>query len=82
MTRIFVGAGRSTGIRPQDLVGAITGEFLIGYALMRCLGELFREPDQDVALILGIFSRGTFYSFFMLAAGAALIVGVRLRQKT
>jgi ATP-dependent RNA helicase DeaD len=26
MTRLFVGAGRSAGIRPQDLVGAITGE--------------------------------------------------------
>jgi ATP-dependent RNA helicase DeaD len=26
MARLFVGAGRSAGIRPQDLVGAITGE--------------------------------------------------------
>jgi ATP-dependent RNA helicase DeaD len=26
MTRLFVGAGRSSGIRPQDLVGAIAGE--------------------------------------------------------
>ena len=26
MTRIFVGVGRSNGIRPKDLVGAITGE--------------------------------------------------------
>jgi ATP-dependent RNA helicase DeaD len=26
MSRLFVGAGRSSGIRPQDLVGAITGE--------------------------------------------------------
>ena len=26
MTRLYVGAGRSAGIRPQDLVGAITGE--------------------------------------------------------
>ncbi len=25
-TRVFVGAGRSAGIRPQDLVGAVTGE--------------------------------------------------------
>ncbi len=25
-TRIFIGAGRAAGIRPQDLVGAITGE--------------------------------------------------------
>jgi len=26
MTRLFVGAGRGSGIRPQDLVGAIAGE--------------------------------------------------------
>ncbi|MEJ2859196.1 MULTISPECIES: DEAD/DEAH box helicase [unclassified Saccharothrix] len=26
MTRLFVGAGRSAGIRPQDIVGAIAGE--------------------------------------------------------
>ncbi|MGI9064662.1 MAG: DEAD/DEAH box helicase [Pseudonocardiaceae bacterium] len=26
MTRLFVGLGRSAGVRPQDLVGAITGE--------------------------------------------------------
>ena len=26
MARLFIGAGRSAGIRPQDLVGAITGE--------------------------------------------------------
>ncbi|GAA4223922.1 ATP-dependent RNA helicase DeaD [Streptosporangium album] len=26
MTRLFIGAGRSSGIRPQDLVGAIAGE--------------------------------------------------------
>jgi ATP-dependent RNA helicase DeaD len=30
MTRIFLGVGRSTGIRPQDLVGAITGESCLG----------------------------------------------------
>jgi ATP-dependent RNA helicase DeaD len=26
MTRLYVGVGRSAGIRPQDLVGAIAGE--------------------------------------------------------
>jgi ATP-dependent RNA helicase DeaD len=26
MTRLFVSLGRSAGVRPQDLVGAITGE--------------------------------------------------------
>jgi ATP-dependent RNA helicase DeaD len=26
MTRLFIGAGRTAGIRPQDVVGAIAGE--------------------------------------------------------
>ena len=30
MTRLFVGAGRLGGIRPQDLVGAIAGESELG----------------------------------------------------
>jgi ATP-dependent RNA helicase DeaD len=30
MTRVFLGVGRSIGIRPQDLVGAITGESHLG----------------------------------------------------
>jgi ATP-dependent RNA helicase DeaD len=30
MTRVFLGVGRSVGIRPQDLVGAITGESHLG----------------------------------------------------
>jgi ATP-dependent RNA helicase DeaD len=30
MTRVLLGVGRSTGIRPQDVVGAITGESGLG----------------------------------------------------
>jgi ATP-dependent RNA helicase DeaD len=30
MTRIFIGAGRKTGIRPQDIVGAIANESSLG----------------------------------------------------
>jgi phosphatidylglycerol:prolipoprotein diacylglycerol transferase len=51
--------------------GRLGGEFLVGYALLRALGEVFREPD-DAGLIMGL-SRGTFYSIFVLVAGAALI---------
>ena len=51
--------------------GRLTGEFLIAYAIARAIGEIFREPDAG--LILGL-SRGTFYSFFLIAAGVVLIV--------
>jgi phosphatidylglycerol---prolipoprotein diacylglyceryl transferase len=52
--------------------GRLAGEFFIGYALVRIFCEIFREPDEGIAPILGL-SRGTFYSLFMIAAGAALI---------
>ncbi len=47
--------------------GRLVGEFLIAYALVRALGEQFREPDA--ALILGL-TRGTFYSIFLVLGGA------------
>ncbi|MDI1320210.1 MAG: prolipoprotein diacylglyceryl transferase, partial [bacterium] len=51
--------------------GRLAGEFLIAYALLRAVGETFREPDAG--LILGL-SRGTFYSLFLIVAGGGLIV--------
>jgi phosphatidylglycerol:prolipoprotein diacylglycerol transferase len=55
--------------------GRLSGEFLLAYAVLRCVGEIYREPDAS--LILGL-SRGTFYSILVAIAGAALIIrGVR-----
>jgi phosphatidylglycerol:prolipoprotein diacylglycerol transferase len=51
--------------------GRLTGEFFLGYALLRAIGEIFREPDA--ALILGL-SRGTFYSVFLVGIGVWLIL--------
>jgi phosphatidylglycerol:prolipoprotein diacylglycerol transferase len=53
--------------------GELSGEFLIAYALVRIIGEVFREPDADVSLLLGL-SRGTFYSLFLVAVGLVLIL--------
>lgn len=50
--------------------GRIAGVFLIGYAVVRAIDEIFREPDAG--LILGL-SRGTFYSIFLVAGGLALL---------
>ena len=58
----------------QRQPGRLSGEFLIGYALVRAFCELFREPDA--ALILGL-SRGTFYSVFLIIGGAGLIAFAR-----
>jgi phosphatidylglycerol---prolipoprotein diacylglyceryl transferase len=61
----------------QTHPGQLSGEFMIGYAIARCVGELFREPDAS--LIWNTFSRGTFYSFFVLIAGIFLITTSRSR---
>lgn len=58
--------------------GRLSGEFLLAYALARAVCEIFREPDA--ALILGL-SRGTFYSYFLILGGAALIAFVARRLK-
>jgi phosphatidylglycerol:prolipoprotein diacylglycerol transferase len=65
----------------RNAPGRLAGEFLVGYALVRMLGEVFREPDAGVALILGL-SRGTFYSTLMLVAGAVLILATTFRKKS
>jgi len=51
--------------------GRLGGEFLVAYASLRIVSELFREPDAS--LILGL-SRGTFYSLLTAAAGLGLIL--------
>jgi len=56
--------------------GRLSGEFLVLYALVRILGEQFREPDAS--LILGL-SRGIFYSLFMIFIGVAIVIWSRHR---
>ena len=51
--------------------GSLVGEFLIGYSILRIVGEQFREPDA--ALTLGM-SRGTTLSLLMAIAGAIILV--------
>jgi phosphatidylglycerol:prolipoprotein diacylglycerol transferase len=58
--------------------GQLSGEFLIGYAVVRIICEQFRQPDAS--LILGM-SRGIFYSIFLLVAGVLLVLFVN-RHKT
>jgi phosphatidylglycerol:prolipoprotein diacylglycerol transferase len=53
----------------RERPGQLTGEFLILYAVVRAVGEIFREPDAS--LLFGL-SRGTFYSIFLLVGGLIL----------
>lgn len=63
---------RSSGVLRAP--GRLAGEFLIGYAVLRSIGELFREPDAG--LLFGL-NRGIFYSFFLVAAGVFIIARAR-----
>jgi len=50
--------------------GALVGEFLLGYSILRVIGEQFREPDASLTLGL---SRGTTLSILMGLAGLWII---------
>jgi phosphatidylglycerol:prolipoprotein diacylglycerol transferase len=51
--------------------GVLTGIFFIAYALVRILGECFREPD---APLTGGLTRGQFLSLFMIVIGLLFMV--------
>ncbi|HXR48999.1 MAG TPA: prolipoprotein diacylglyceryl transferase [Candidatus Limnocylindrales bacterium] len=54
----------------RERPGQLAGEFLILYAVVRAIGEVFREPDAS--LLFGL-SRGTFYSLFLVIGGLILL---------
>ena len=56
--------------------GALTGLFFIFYGIFRIICENFREPD---ASLVGAFTRGQFFSFFLLVIGFAFVVVAKLR---
>ena len=62
--------------RTRQPNGVLSGLFFICYAVFRIVLEYFREPDA--ALIAG-FTRGQFFSFFLIAIGLAFIVAAKMR---
>lgn len=56
--------------------GVLTGLFFICYAIFRIICENFREPD---ASLVGGFTRGQFFSFFLIAIGIAFIAVAKMR---
>jgi phosphatidylglycerol:prolipoprotein diacylglycerol transferase len=59
--------------------GMATGLFLVGYAVARMSGELFREPDAHLGYILWGTTMGQLLSLPLLIAGLALILWARRR---
>ena len=58
-------------------VGSISGEFLCLYAIVRVVGEIFREPDAPPIFDM---SRGQFLSCFLFLGGLGLIVWARRKE--
>jgi len=56
--------------------GVLTGLFFICYAIFRIIVEDFREPD---ATLIAGFTRGQFFSFFLIAIGLAFVIAAKLR---
>ena len=54
--------------------GVLTGVFFIAYAVVRFLGECFREPD---APLTGMLTRGQFLSLFMILIGIFFLLWAR-----
>ena len=62
--------------RTRQPNGMLTGLFFIVYAIFRIVIENFREPD---ATLIGPFTRGQFFSFFLIAIGIAFVVVAKMR---
>jgi len=53
---------------------AVSSMFLIGYGLIRCFTEIFREPDYNIGYdLFGIVSRGQLLSLPMIIMGIVLL---------
>ncbi|MSO76285.1 MAG: prolipoprotein diacylglyceryl transferase [Alphaproteobacteria bacterium] len=67
---LFVATGNA---RLRERSGMLTGIFLIGYAIARGVGELFRQPDAHIGFLLAGATMGQLLSLPMLAAGIWLV---------
>ncbi len=53
---------------------AVSSMFLIGYGIIRCFTEIFREPDAHIGFdLFGMISRGQLLSVPMIVVGIALL---------
>ena len=57
--------------------GVLTGLFFICYSILRIFVENFREPD---APLVGVFTRGQFFSFFLIVSGVGFLIFVGRQQ--
>jgi phosphatidylglycerol:prolipoprotein diacylglycerol transferase len=65
-------------LRPRK-PGVVGSVFLVAYGLLRILSEVFRQPDEGVAVVLGL-SRGQWLSVLMVLSGAIALPIVMRRD--
>jgi phosphatidylglycerol:prolipoprotein diacylglycerol transferase len=65
-----------TRVRLPD--GVLCGVFFIAYAVLRVIGEGFREPDAPMTAGL---TRGQFLSLFMILAGFLFLLSSRMNPR-
>jgi phosphatidylglycerol:prolipoprotein diacylglycerol transferase len=53
--------------------GAVSLTFMAGYAVLRIVGEQFRQPDEDIGFWFGSITQGQLLSGFMLSVTAILV---------
>ena len=59
--------------------GVLTGVFLVGYAIARSIGELFRQPDAFLGFLFAGATMGQLLCIPMAVAGIWLIARARPR---
>jgi phosphatidylglycerol:prolipoprotein diacylglycerol transferase len=57
--------------------GLVTGAFLLGYAIARTIGELFRQPDAQLGFLIFGTTMGQLLSIPMVLGGLWLIIRAR-----
>ena len=72
---VMVMLSRREAVRAR--FGVLTGVFLIGYALARSVGELFRQPDAFLGFLVAGTTMGQWLSVPMILAGIWLISRAR-----
>ncbi|MCL1073656.1 prolipoprotein diacylglyceryl transferase [Shewanella dokdonensis] len=60
--------------RKTDKRGAVSGMFLLGYGIFRCVAELVRQPDPQLGFFLGDITMGQILSIPMIVFGIYLLV--------
>ncbi|BCV41817.1 prolipoprotein diacylglyceryl transferase [Shewanella algae] len=60
--------------RRSPKTGAVSGMFLLGYGIFRCIVETVRQPDAQLGLYLGFLTMGQILSVPMILFGLYLLM--------